>query len=72
MSFSDYINDLVRHGKCSFTIQQAQATLNKSTEAIYSSAKHLLTKNELATPAKRFYVILPPEYQILGCLPAEK
>ncbi len=25
----------------------------------------------LATPAKGFYVIVPPEYQILGCLPAE-
>jgi predicted transcriptional regulator of viral defense system len=71
MNFSDYINDLVKHGKCSFTIQQAQSALNKSAEAIYSSVKHLLTKNELATPAKGFYVIVPPEYQILGCLPAE-
>jgi hypothetical protein len=71
MSFSDYINDLVMHGKCSFTVQQAQSALNKSAEAIYSSVKHLLIKNELATPAKGFYVIVPPEYQILGCLPAE-
>ncbi len=71
MSFSDYINDLMRHGKCSFTVQQAQSALNKSAGAIYSSVKHLLTKNELATPAKGFYVIVPPEYQILGCLPAE-
>jgi len=71
MNFSDYINDLVKHGKCSFTAQQAQSALNKSAEAIYSSVKHLLTKNELATPAKGFYVIVPPEYQILGCLPAE-
>lgn len=71
MNFSDYINDLVKHGKCSFTVQQAQSALNKSTEAIYSSVKHLLTKNELATPAKGFYVIVPPEYQVLGCLPAE-
>ena len=71
MNFSDYINDLVKHGKCSFTVQQAQSTLNKSAEAIYSSVKHLLTKNELATPAKGFYVIVPPEYQVLGCLPAE-
>lgn len=71
MNFSDYINDLVKHGKCSFTVQQAQSALNKSAEAIYSSVKHLLTKNELATPAKGFYVIVPPEYQVLGCLPAE-
>lgn len=71
MNFSDYITDLAKHGKCSFTVQQAQSALNKSAEAIYSSVKHLLIKNELATPAKGFYVIVPPEYQILGCLPAE-
>lgn len=71
MKFSDYINDLVKHGKCSFTVQQAQLALNKSAEAIYSSAKHLLIKHELASPAKGFYVIVPPEYQVLGCLPAE-
>src|SRR5579872_6836314 len=71
MNFSNYINDLMKHGKCSFTVQQAQSALNKSAEAIYSSAKHLLTKNEVATPAKGFYVIVPPEYRVLGCLPAE-
>ncbi len=71
MNFSDYINDLVRHGKCSFTVKQAQSALNKSSNAIHSSIKHLLIKNELASPAKGFYVIVPPEYQILGCLPAE-
>lgn len=71
MSFSDYINDLLRHGKCCFTIKQAQNVMNKSLKAIYSSIEHLIAKNELATPAKGFYVIVPPEYQILGCLPAE-
>ena len=71
MAFSDYINDLSRHGKCSFTIQQAQNDLGKSLKAIYSSIEHLLAKNELASPAKGFYVIVPPEYQVLGCLPAE-
>ena len=71
MTFSNYINELSRHGKCSFTIQQAQKDLGKSLKAIYSSIEHLLAKNELASPAKGFYVIVPPEYQILGCLPAE-
>lgn len=71
MNFNEYINNLLRHGKCSFTIQQAQHALEKSPKAIYSSIEHLLTKNELANPAKGFYVIVPPEYQVLGCLPAE-
>lgn len=71
MNFSDYIDDLQRHGKCSFTIQHAQAALNKSRKAIYSSIEHMRIKNELASPAKGFYVIVPPEYRALGCLPAE-
>jgi predicted transcriptional regulator of viral defense system len=71
MNFNDYIDDLLKHGKCSFTIQQAQHTLEKSSKAIYSSIEHMLIKNELANPAKGFYVIVPPEYRVLGCLPAE-
>jgi hypothetical protein len=51
MNFNNYIDDLLRHGKCSFTIQQAQHSLEKSLKAIYSSIEHLLTKNELANPA---------------------
>lgn len=71
MNFSQYINDLLRHGKYSFTIQQAETAMGKSLKAIYSSIEHLLNKGELATPAKGFYVIVSPEYQILECLPAE-
>lgn len=71
MKFSDYINDLLRHGRCSFTTQEAAVAMNKSLKAVHSSIEHLLAKNELASPAKGFYVIVPPEYQTLGCLPAE-
>jgi predicted transcriptional regulator of viral defense system len=71
MNFNSYINDLEKRGKCSFTLSQAQNALGKSRKAINSSVEHLLRKGELATPARGFYVIVPPEYQILGCLPAE-
>ena len=46
MRFNDYINDLLRQGKSSFTIQQAQHAMGKSPRAIYSSIDHLLTKNK--------------------------
>src|SRR6516164_8998645 len=71
MNFSDYINDLLRYGKCSFSIPEARRTTGKSAKSIYSSIDHLVAKNEIVSPAKGFYVILPPEYQVLGCLPAE-
>lgn len=71
MEFNDYIHYLIKNGKCAFSIQEALQHLNKSRKAIRSSIEHLLAKKELASPAKGFYVIVPPEYQILGCLPAE-
>ena len=71
MKFADYINDLIKHGKCSFTLEHAQKTLEKSRKAILSSIEHLLAREELASPARGFYVIVSPEYQKLKCIPAE-
>lgn len=45
--------------------------MGKSRKVVQSSIEHLLAVGELATPAKGFYVIVPPEYHVLGCLPAE-
>lgn len=71
MAFIDYIHNVIKHGGCSFSIEDAITRLGKSRKAIQSSIEHLLAKGELASPAKGFYVIVPPEYQILGCIPAE-
>lgn len=71
MSLSNYINELASHGKCSFTINELVAELGKSTKAIRSSIEHLIAKGVVAKPARGFYVIVPPEYQVLGCIPAE-
>ena len=71
MAFIDYIHDVIKHGGCSFSIEDAETKLQKSRKAIQSSIEHLLAKGELVSPAKGFYVIVPPEYQILGCIPAE-
>lgn len=71
MNFNEYIHSVIKSGKHSFTIGHAQKILNKSRKAILSSIEHLLAKNELASPVRGFYVIVPPDYQILGCLPAE-
>lgn len=71
MSLSNYINELASFGKCSFTIKELETHLGKSSKVIRSSMEHLIAKGEVAKPARGFYVIIPPEYQILGCLPAE-
>jgi predicted transcriptional regulator of viral defense system len=71
MNFNDDIDEISKSGKCTFTISHIQNVTQKSAKAIYSSIEHLVAKNKLANPAKGFYVIVPPEYQVLGCLPAE-
>jgi len=71
MGFLDYIHEIRKQGKCAFSIDDAVQALGKSRKAIYSSIEHLVAKQELASPARGFYVIVPPEYQVIGCLPAE-
>ena len=71
MKFIGYIQELIKQGKCSFTLEHAQEILQKSRKAILASIGHLLEKKEVAHVTKSFYVIVPPEYQSLGCLPAE-
>lgn len=71
MNFNEYIHGIIKTGKCCFSIEDAKQTMKKTRKAVLSSIEHLLARGELVSPAKGFYVIVPPEYQILGCIPAE-
>ncbi|MBX9587572.1 MAG: type IV toxin-antitoxin system AbiEi family antitoxin [Gammaproteobacteria bacterium] len=71
MSFSNYIRELQQYGKCCFSIEEAVLRMGKSRKAVLSSIEHLLARGEIASPARGFYVIVAPEYQKLGCIPAE-
>lgn len=70
ISLEDYIKDLRSRGRSSFTTQKALADLNISLSALNSRAYRLKKKGELVSPAKNLYVIVPPEYRSIGCLPA--
>lgn len=71
MQLKDYINNQVKKGKNSFSLNDAKEEMGKSKDTILSAVAHLLKRSELVSPAKGFYLIVPPEYQILKCLPAE-
>jgi predicted transcriptional regulator of viral defense system len=71
MKLSEYIENLVAKGKCTFTIDEAQKELGKSRAAITSSIEHLRKQKKVASPARGFYTIVMPEYRIYECLPAE-
>ena len=46
--------------------------LGVSPAAARLALRRLANKGLIASPARGFYVILPPEYRRLGCLPAEQ
>lgn len=69
---SDYTDAVLASGQCTFSIDDLKAATNKGHKAIYSAIDRLRSEGKLASVAKGFYVIISPEYRILGCLPAEQ
>ena len=66
------IADLAACGRYHFTSAELRATLGVSDEAARQALSRLAAKGEIASPARGFYVIVPPEYRRLGCLPADQ
>jgi predicted transcriptional regulator of viral defense system len=67
-----YLEKLATAGRYSFTSREAEAALGVSAKAAILALNRLAKQGLLASPAKSFYVIVPPEYRSLGCLPAEQ
>lgn len=72
MRILEYIEELERLGKTTFSLTQAQEKLQKSRNAIKSAIQHVSKNGKIVSPAKGFYVIVPPQYKKLGCIPAEQ
>jgi predicted transcriptional regulator of viral defense system len=70
--FSGYITNLAATGRCSFTADDAREALGVSANAAYLALSRLARQKMIASPARGFYVIVPPEYRALGCLPADQ
>ncbi len=67
-----YLDRLASGGRHSFNSAEAQVTLGVSADAARLALNRLAKQGLLASPARGFYVIVPPEYRSLGCLPAEQ
>ncbi len=57
-------------GRYSLTSEEAVSALGSSPVATRAALRRLRQKGELAMPYKGFYVIVPPEFRNIGCLPA--
>ena len=66
------IANLVAFGRHHFTSSEFRSALGVSETAVRQALSRLATKGEIASPARGFYVIVPPEYARLGCLPADQ
>ncbi|MDE2790751.1 MAG: type IV toxin-antitoxin system AbiEi family antitoxin [Paracoccaceae bacterium] len=66
------IADLAARGRYHFSSSEFRSALGVSKAAARQSLSRLAAKGEIASPARGFYVIVPPEYRRLGCLPADQ
>ncbi len=67
-----FIENLAASGRYHFSSREAQEALAVSAAAAKAALNRLAKQGAIASPARGFYVIVPPEYRALGCLPAEQ
>jgi predicted transcriptional regulator of viral defense system len=67
-----YIGDLAAGGRYHFSTADMAKTLGISHNAARLSLYRLAKHGLVASPARGFYVIIPPEYRSLGSLPADQ
>lgn len=72
INFSDYLKQLRKSGQISFTADQAAKDLQTSKSNILVAIGYIKKQGDLISPAKGFYIIVPPEHQKFGCIPAEE
>ena len=69
---ANIVDELSAKGRFSFTLKEVEALKDSSPSAIKTAIGRLQTKGRVAMPYRGFYVIVPPEYRVIGCLPAEQ
>src|SRR5436305_10884542 len=69
---SDYVIGLAAQGRYHFRSEDAQKALGVSPAAAKLALLRLAKQGLIASPARGFYVIVPPEYRSLGSLPADQ
>lgn len=68
----EYITELAASGRHHFTIAEARLSLGGSLVAVRAALRRLSKAQLIASPYRGFYVVVPPEYRSLGCLPPDQ
>lgn len=69
---ADEISQFASLGRSCFSFADLQNKVNSDPLALRAALRRLLKKGNIVMPLRGFYVIVPPEYRSLGCLPAEQ
>ena len=72
MNLQFYIKQLRKYGKRAFTIDEIVEEFKVSRNYARVALYRLVQSGDVVSPARGFYVIVPPEYQAYGCIPAEQ
>ncbi len=72
VSARHYIDQLASSGRHHFTSSEARAALGVSADGTKLALNRLAKQGHIASPARGFYVIVPPDYRSLRCLPGEQ
>lgn len=68
----DYVAALAATGRYQFTSSDVRSALGVSADAAKLALNRLARQGVVASPARGFYVIVPPEYRSLACLPPDQ
>lgn len=71
-TFSHYVKQVRSSGKQYFAIVDVLCDLALSRKGLLSAIGRLKKQGDLISPAKGLYIIIPPEQQRIGCIPAEE
>ena len=70
--FSEYIHQLRASGRRHFTSEEIRAELQLSDSSARSGLYRLKRDKKIISPVNGLYVIVPPEHQSYGSIPAEE
>ncbi len=71
-SAKEFIENLASRGIHHFNLDGANSGISGSPTAVRAALRRLKKKRKLAEPARGFFLVVPPEYRTVGCLPAEQ
>ena len=72
MLIGKFVEGRASGGRNSFSLEEAVHATGLSLVAARASLRRLKQKGRIAMAFRGFYVIVPPEYRRLGCLPPEQ